>query len=132
MIVTFLIHSSSRCSVAGVPCTPMLATWPPGRISAVASSNVAGTPTASIATSAPSPPVKPRTTCQRVLAAVVHGDVGAELLGRLEPAVGEVDGDDVAGAEQPGAHDRRQADRAGADDGDDVAGPDVPLSTPTS
>ena len=61
---------------------------------------------------------------ERVLAAVVDGDVGAELLGRLEPAVGQVDGDDVARAEQPGAHDRRQADRAGADDGDDVAGLD--------
>ena len=125
VMVTFRIHSSSRCSVAGSPCTPMLAMWPPGRTSAAASSNVAGTPTASMATSAPSPSVSSRTTSSGVLAAVVDDDVGAELLGGLEPAVGQVDGDDVARAEQPGAHDRRQADRAGADDGDDVAGLDV-------
>jgi hypothetical protein len=55
--VTSRIHSFSRCSLAGLACTPMLATWPPGRMSSVASSNVWGTPTASIATSAPSPPV---------------------------------------------------------------------------
>ena len=55
---------------------------------------------------------------------MVHDDVGAELLGRLEAAVVEVDGDDVAGAEQPGAHDRRQTDRPGSHDGDDVAGLD--------
>ena len=103
----------------------MLATWPPGRTSAAASSKVAGTPTASIATSAPSPSVSSRDDRQRILAAVVDGDVGAELLGRFQPAVGEVDGDDVARAEQAGAHDRRQADRAGADDGDDVAGLDT-------
>ncbi len=59
---------------------------------------------------------------ERVLAAVVHRDVRAELLRRLEPAVGEVDGDDVAGAEQTRSHDGGQADGAGADDRDDVAG----------
>ena len=58
VIVTSLIQRSSRCSVAGSPWTPMLATWPPGRMSWVASSKVAGTPTASIATSAPRPPVR--------------------------------------------------------------------------
>ncbi len=52
----------------------------------------------------------------------VDDDVGAELLGRLEAAVGEVDGDDVAGAEEAGAHDGGEPDRPGADDGDDVAG----------
>ena len=31
----------------------------------------------------------------------------------------------MARVEQPGAHDRRQTDRAGTDDGDDVAGPDL-------
>ena len=78
-----------------------------------------------MATSAPRPSVSLRDGLERVLAAVVDDDVGAELLGRLEAAVGEVDGDDVARAVEPGAHDGRQADRAGADDGDDVAGLDV-------
>ena len=59
---------------------------------------------------------------QRVLSTVVDRDVGAELLGGLEPAVGEIDRDDVTGAEQPGAHDRGQADRPGPDHGDHVAG----------
>ena len=36
-----------------------------------------------------------------ILAPVVDRDVGAELLGRLEPGVGHVDGDDVGRAEQP-------------------------------
>ena len=35
VIVTFLIHSSSRCSVVGAPWTPMLATVPPGRTTRV-------------------------------------------------------------------------------------------------
>ena len=79
-----------------------------------------------MATSAPRPPVSSRTTRERrPRAPLLIDDVGAELLGRLEPAVGQVDGDDVGWAEQPGAHDRGQADRAGADDGDDVAGPDL-------
>ena len=99
--------------------------WPPGRASAAASSNVAGTPTASTDTSAPSPPVSSRTTASGVLAAVVDDDVGAELLGGVEPAVGEIDRHDVARAVQPGAHDHRQPDRAGTDHGDDITGLDV-------
>ena len=63
----------------------------------------------------------------RVFPTVVHGDVGAELLGGFEPAVREVDGDDVARAEQPGAHDGRQADRPGAHDRDHVTGTDLPV-----
>ena len=58
VIVMSLIHCSSRCSVAGLPCTPMFAIRPPGLASFTAISNVAGTPTASIATSAPSRPVR--------------------------------------------------------------------------
>ena len=99
----------------------MLATWPPGRISRVREleggrhadrldGDVGAEAAGQLAT-----------TASGVLAAVVDDDVGAELLGRLEPAVGQVDGDDVARAEQPGAHDGGQPDRAGADDGDDVA-----------
>ena len=57
---------------------------------------------------------------QRVLAAVVHRDIRAELLRRLQPGVSQVDRDDVARAEQAGAHDRGQADGAGADDRDHV------------
>src|SRR6202000_365009 len=59
----------------------------------------------------------------RVLAAVVDGDVGAEALSGLEPRIGQVDRDDVAGAEQPRAGDRGQADRSGPNDGDHVARP---------
>jgi len=35
-----------------------------------------------------------------------------------------VDRNDVARAEEPRAHDRREPDRAGTDDGDHVTGPD--------
>src|ERR1700736_6734043 len=63
VIVTFLIHSSSRCSVVGAPCTPMLAMTPPGRTPLVQMSKVPGVPTASIATSAPSPPSVSAMTC---------------------------------------------------------------------
>ena len=74
----------------------MFATCPPGRISSVASSNVCGMPTASSATSAPSPSVSSMIARDGVLAAVVDRRVGAELAGAREPAVGEVDGDDLA------------------------------------
>ena len=59
--------------------------------------------------------------CECILTSVVDDDVGAELLGGLEPGIGHVDGDDVARAEEAGAHDRGEADRTGTDDGDDVA-----------
>ena len=132
MIVTSLIQSVSRCSVAGSPCTPMLAMCPPARASETASSKVAGVPTASIETSAPSPSVSAEHDVERVLVGRVHDDVGAELLRGVEPAVGEIDRDDVARAVQPRAHDRGQADRAGADDATTSPGATCPLSTPTS
>src|SRR5580700_6584096 len=62
---------------------------------------------------------------QRVLAGVVHDHVGAEVLGRFEPGVGQVDRDDVARAEQLRAGDRGQADRARADYGDEITRADV-------
>ena len=40
VMVTSLIHSDSRCRVTGLPCTPTLATRPPGRISSVHCSKV--------------------------------------------------------------------------------------------
>ena len=61
VMVTSRIQRSSRCSVVGLPCTPTLATRPPGRTTATVRSKVAGRPTASMATSAPSPPVSSRT-----------------------------------------------------------------------
>ena len=124
-MVTSRVHRSSRCSVAGSPCTPMFATCPPGRISCVASSKVAGTPTASMATSAPSPSVSARTAANAIFAAVVDGDVGAERLRRLEADVGLVDRDDVARAVEPRSHDRGETDGPAADDRDDVARLDV-------
>src|SRR5580693_4561870 len=62
---------------------------------------------------------------QRVLAGVVHDHVGAEVLGRFQPGVGQVDRDDVARAEQLRAGDRGQADRARADYGDEITRADV-------
>src|SRR5262249_18561410 len=59
---------------------------------------------------------------QRGLAGAVHHRVGAEVLGGLEPGVGQVDGHDVAGAGQPRGGDRGQADRAAPDHRDDIAG----------
>ena len=53
-----------------------------------------------------------------------YDDVGAELLGGLQPGGDRIDGDDVAGAEQAGAHDGGQADRTRPDHDDDVAGLD--------
>ena len=50
-------------SVVGAPWTPMLATVPPGRTTRVQMSKVPGVPTASIATSAPSPPSVSAVTC---------------------------------------------------------------------
>src|SRR6186997_1888403 len=56
---------------------------------------------------------------------VVHG-FGATLLARhLEAIVEPVDANHAPGAEQKGALDRKQADRATAPDGDRVAGLDV-------
>ena len=111
--------------MAGSPCTPMLAMWPPGRTSRAASSKVAGTPTASIATSAPSPPVSSRMTSSGSSRLLFTVTSAPNCLRRLEPGVGQVDRDDVARAEQAGADDRGQADRAGADDRDHVARPDA-------
>ena len=82
-------------------------------------------PTASIATSAPSRPVRSLITAMGSSRGVVDGDVGAEVPRGLQAGVGQVDGDDVAGAEQPRGGDRGQADRPGAHDGDHVARPDA-------
>ena len=76
-------------------------------------------------TSAPRPSVSCGDGFGRILAPVVDDHVGAEPLGRVQAAVGEVDGDDVRRAVEAGAHDGRQADGAGAHHGDDVAGLDV-------
>jgi hypothetical protein len=46
VIATSLIHRSWSFSSAEVPCPPTLATVPPGRMSSVAISKVAGAPTA--------------------------------------------------------------------------------------
>ena len=54
-------HSFSTCSSTGLPSTPTLARCPPGGRMAWQMSNVAGMPTASTATSTPSPPVNSST-----------------------------------------------------------------------
>src|ERR1700686_2122007 len=59
----------------------------------------------------------------RILAAVVDGDVGAEFLGLRQAPVVEVDHDDPGRGVQLRGHDRRQADRARAHYGHGVARP---------
>ena len=103
----------------------MLATRPPGRISCGGQLEGRRHPDCLDRHVGAEPVGQAADDCQGVLAPVVHRHVGAELLGCFQPAVGEVDGDDVAGVEEAGAHDRRQPDRAGTDDGDHVAGLDL-------
>ena len=122
VIVTSRIQSFSRCNVAECPWTPTFATRPPGRTISAQSSNVSGTPTASMATSTPRPSVSSMHACDGVLDAVVDRHVCAELSGLREPSVGEVDRDHAAGREQLCRHDRGETDRASADDRDGVAG----------
>ena len=85
------------------------------------SSNVSATPTASIATSAPRPPVSSFTAATAILVPVVDRRVCAELARLREAPRIEVDRDDAAGREQLRGHDRGEADRARADDRDRVA-----------
>ena len=90
-----------------------------GRMSSAQSSNVSGTPTASMATSAPSPSVI-HDRCNRVDGAVVDRHVRAEVPSLLEPRVRDVEDDDPPGSEQLRGHHRSEADRAGSDDRDGV------------
>ena len=53
LMLMFLIHSSCGSSWTALPCTPTLATLPPGRTSWTHMSKVTGMPTASTATSTP-------------------------------------------------------------------------------
>src|ERR1700682_2592216 len=57
----------------------------------------------------------------RILSAVVDGDVSAELLGLRQASVVEVDHDDPSWCVQLRGHDRGQANRACAHDGYGVA-----------
>ena len=78
-----------------------------------------------MATSAPSPPVRSRTIARassRPLLIVMSAPNCLAASSRLSARSIATT---WAGAEQPGAHDRREPDRAGADDGDDVAGSDL-------
>ena len=108
VMVTSLIHSSSRCSVVGAPCTPMLAMTPPGRTTLVQMSKVPGVPTASIATSAPSPaPVSAATRSSAAgSAALIVASAPKQAM--LEPGFGEIQRDDAGGAGQRRGLDRGQ------------------------
>ena len=121
VMVTSLIQSFSRWSVAGRPWTPTFATWPPGLTMSAQSSNVSGMPTASMATSTPRPSVSSMISLDCVDLAVVDGDVGSERPSMLESGVGDVESDDATGRVEACGHDRRQTDRAGPDDRDRVA-----------
>ena len=84
------------------PCTPTLATRPPGADRSVQSSNVSATPTASIATSAPRPPVSSFTaatgsTRARCRSSRLRRTRAPRREGRTRI---DVDRDDAAGREQ--------------------------------
>ena len=128
MIVRSRIQSVSRWSVAECPCTPTFATRPPGRTSSVQSSNVSGTPTASIATSAPRPSGQLHDSLdarRSLLLLIVTSAPSSRAFSRR--GVVEVDRDDVRRREQPRGQDRREPDRARADDRDGVARLDAPV-----
>ena len=78
------------------PCTPTLATRPPGRIRSAQSSNVSGMPTASMATSAPSPSVS-LSTVRAYRRAVVDRPRPHRTRAAARGGRGEVDRDDLAG-----------------------------------
>jgi hypothetical protein len=67
---------------------------------------------------------------ERVLATVVDRDVRAEPQRALEAAVGEVDRDDPSRRVELCGEDCREADRAGADNRNDVPGRDRPVEHP--
>jgi hypothetical protein len=130
VIVTFLIHKSSRCSVVGGTMHPDIGDDPAradhagrdvkGFRDADGLDRDVGTET-----------VLGEGGDLRldVPAARADGVVGAEAAGVFEPRVGEVDGDDGGGAGQPGGLDRGQPNRAGAggaDLGDEAREADQP------
>ena len=119
MIVTLRIHRSSRCSVAGAPCTPTLATRPPGRIRAA---QLEGLGDADRLDRHVGPEAVGEVLDQRhrLGAGLGRRDVGARGFGGQQPGLVAVNGDDVHRAEQPRAHDGREPHRAGAHDDDDV------------
>ena len=121
VIVTSRVQRSSRCRVTGLPWTPMLAMCPPGRIRSPRVRRWPGTPTASMATSAPSPSVSVRMISSGSSRPLLIVTSAPTLLGGLQPAVGEIDRDHRGRAVELRSDDRRQSDRACADDGDDIA-----------
>jgi len=101
----------------GLPCTPTLATRPPGRTICVAISNVAGTRQPL--------PQRPRPTVSQRHHFSFHSDWradavgGAELLGLLMRFASRSMAM-ILRHVQPCRHDHGKPDRPGADDGDDV------------
>src|SRR6266699_971502 len=125
VIVMSLIHCSSKCSVAASPCTPMFAIRPPGRARLTASSKEAGTPTASMATSAPKPPVRSLMAANASSRELFTTTWAPNCLAASSRA-----SDRSMATMRLGAGDRGQADRAGPDDRDDVARADAPGQDP--
>jgi hypothetical protein len=96
VMVTSRVHRDSRCSVAGFPWTSDIRHVSPGRTSSAHNSKLAGTPTASIATSAPSPPVSSCTYSSAPGLLLLNVRSAHESLGSVKTSVGQVDGNYMA------------------------------------
>ena len=110
----------------------MLAMWPPGRASRVASSKVSGTPTASMATSAPSPPVSSRTTARGSSRPLLTTMSAPNCLAASSRLSARSMATTWAGLKSRAPIMAERPMGPAPDDGDHVAGRTWPLSTPTS
>ena len=102
----------------------MLAMRPPGATMSWHTSNVAGTPTASMATSTPAPPRERLDGAHRFVSGRAHRARGAERLRDLQAVLVRVDHHDLARRVELRGEEGGQADRPRADDGNRVAGLD--------
>ena len=119
--------------MVGAPCTPMLATTPPGRTTRVQRSNVCGHADGlDRHVRALSGVGQRRDLCLDVAGAAVERVVGAESASVLQPGVGEVHRDDARRAGQPAVWMAARPTGPAPDHDDHVAGLDPPLRTPTS
>jgi hypothetical protein len=130
VIATSLIHRSWSFSSTDLPCTPTFATVPPGRMSSVAISKVAGTPTASMATSTPRPSVMASTASRQPAPPLLTASVAPKPLACSTRLPSRSMAMMREAPVEPGGHHRRQTHRSGADDGDDIAGLDAAVAHP--
>ena len=116
----FLIQSSLSFSSTDLPCTPMLATLPPGRTISVAMVKVPRYPYRLDGDVDTQPVSQGEDLILPVRVPRVDRVGRAEVAGPLEPGIVEVDGDHLGRPVQPGRHDGREADGSGSDHRDHV------------